>query len=140
MPGTGPTVYRTRSCVGPRRRAITKAYAVIPGATGEPLGDLVRLHQRRPGAVAGQRLVQLRLDGGQAIDVVASVARLARLTAVRSRLDDLRAAGTAFVLPCRSYDRAVVTAVFDPDGDGWRQRGITVHAPLTSFIDRGTRH
>ncbi|MDG4765994.1 hypothetical protein O7632_18075 [Solwaraspora sp. WMMD406] len=114
------------------RRAVT-AYALLPPA-GEPVDDVVALHPQRPAADAAARLVQVRVEPGQAIDVTASAARMAVLAAVRSRLVELNAAGVEVLLPPRAYDRVAVTRVYGTENGRWRLRAGRVAFPLSTLI------
>ncbi|WP_326553464.1 hypothetical protein [Micromonospora sp. NBC_01813] len=116
------------------RRGVT-AYALLPKAGG-PDGDFVALHQQQPSASeAPARLVQLRVEPGQAIDVTASAARMAALVAVRSRLVELNTAGVEVLLPPRAYDRVTVTRVYGADNGRWRLQAGRVAIPLSTLID-----
>lgn len=115
------------------RRTVT-GYAVLP-ATAGPDGDHLAVTDSRPAAPAGPaRLVQLRIEPGQAIDVAASAGRIAPLTAVRSRLVTLNAAGVEVLLPPRSYDRVTVTRVYGAEGGRWVLRARRVELPLATLL------
>ncbi|MDG4771181.1 hypothetical protein [Solwaraspora sp. WMMD792] len=115
------------------RRAAT-AYAVLPAAGG-PDGDQLVVSDSRPATPAdGVRLVRLRIEPGQAIDVAASAGRIAPLAAVRSRLVALNAAGVEVLLPPRNYDRVTVTRVYGAEGGHWVLRARRVELPLATLL------
>jgi hypothetical protein len=116
-----------------RLRAAARMYALISDSEQEPLGDWVELHRRKPSVRAGRRLVELSVGSGRGIDVVATAARLAPLTSVRSRLPELRADGVELILPSRSYSRVMVVRTFEVDGTAWRQRTGGLALPLSSY-------
>ncbi|MFY1699971.1 MULTISPECIES: hypothetical protein [unclassified Solwaraspora] len=115
------------------RRAAT-GYAVLP-TVGGPDDDHLAVTGSRPAAPAGAaRLVQLRIEPGQAIDVAASAGRIAPLTAVRSRLVTLNAAGVEVLVPPRSYDRVTVTRVYGAEDGRWVLRARRVELPLATLF------
>ncbi|WFE28321.1 hypothetical protein O7623_03670 [Solwaraspora sp. WMMD791] len=115
------------------RRAVT-AYAVLPAAGGPDGDHLVVADSRPPAPADAARLVQLRIEPGQAIDVAASAGRIAPLTAVRSRLVTLNAAGVEVLVPPRSYDRVTVTRVYGAEGGRWVLRARRVELPLATLL------
>ncbi|ROO60219.1 hypothetical protein EDC02_2078 [Micromonospora sp. Llam0] len=118
----------------PAGRRGSTAYALLP-ATGAPDDDHVALRDARPDVPgAPARLVQLRIEPGQAVDVAASAARIAALATVRTRLVRLNAAGVEWLLPPRNYDRATVTRVYDAEGDRWVLRARRVELPLATLL------
>ncbi|WP_432838967.1 hypothetical protein [Dactylosporangium sp. CA-092794] len=117
----------------PERRH-RRAYAMLPETgTGLP-ADRLTLLRRKPEPERGYRLVQLRVPRRRAIDTVRTEVALRRLTALRSRLAGLRAAGAGVVLPPRSYERVEVRRVYVPAGGGWRP--VPGAAPLADLIGR----
>ncbi|MFV2018173.1 hypothetical protein [Micromonospora sp. LOL_023] len=117
---------------GGRRGA--KAYTVLP-ADGGPDSDFVPLRATRPAAPTGPaRLVQLRVDPAQAVDVAASAARIAVLPAVRSLLVRLNADGIEVLLPPRMYDRVTVTRVYGAAEGRWTPRSGRVELPLSTLL------
>jgi hypothetical protein len=65
---------------------------------------------------AEQRLVQIRVGRGRAIDVPATESRLAKLASVRSSVDDLLAQGIELVLPAGHTLRWSRTGSSSPTG------------------------
>ncbi|SDT66593.1 hypothetical protein [Actinoplanes derwentensis] len=110
------------------------AWAVLPETPAPTAGDSLPLLSRRPAVRPGSRLVHLRVEAHQAIDVPATAAAMAGLTSVRSRVPDLVADGVTLLLPKQAWDRTRVDQVLYADDGKWRQRSKGIDLPLSSLL------
>ena len=117
----------------PRIRAL-RAFALLPGPTGDALGDHVPLYRSRPSVRPGLRLVQLRLDSGAAIDARTSARFLTPDPLVRCRLGELVNAGIDLMLPRASYGHARVTRIFEAGHDEWHTIASRVNLSLAAVL------
>lgn len=113
-----------------------RAYALLPDTADTMPTDWLTLFEPRPKSGPGFRLVELRVPRRRAIDTVRTADLLGPLTALRSRLDELRATGTDLALPRRAFDRVVVRRVYVPGPRGWRRAPRTAVAPLADLVRR----
>jgi hypothetical protein len=102
------------------RTAVTR-YIMVRENDPDGLGAYQQLHPRRPPAVSGGRLLQVRVGNGRAIDVAATASALAGLTAVRTNVAQLLADGIDVLLPVVSYQSTVIEQEFRADNGDWRR-------------------
>ncbi len=101
------------------RTSTAAAYALLPGPTNVALAGWIPL-RRKPPKFAEGRLVQLRIERRQALDVAAVANQSSTLTSVRSRLGQLSEAGIELILPMRSYERTSVVRVLEAQDGHWQ--------------------
>ena len=105
----------------PHARLRSGAVRYVLVAEGEPLGPWQRLYAERPAPSAGSILFSVRLERAQAIDVTATAAKLAGLTAVRSAAPELVAAGVEVLLPAEVYDAVAIRDAWRAEVGAWRK-------------------
>ncbi|MDR7277284.1 hypothetical protein [Catenuloplanes atrovinosus] len=119
--------------VVPWPAAPREVYALLPD-DGETPPDPLPLLPEPPPVRAGHRLVRLRVPTGGGIDVTASLAALAPLTSVRTRLWDLRLAGAGPVLPPAAYPAVTVTGVSRAADGAWVAEPWDEPEPLAEVL------
>jgi hypothetical protein len=110
------------------------AYALFPPAVWADSGGL-GLYRRRPPVRRGHRLLELRIERGDAINVRACARELAPLRLVRPTAAELRAVRIDLVLPPRHFDRATVTQVLAARRRRWRPVAARASRPLSDLLN-----
>ncbi|WP_432974637.1 hypothetical protein [Dactylosporangium sp. CA-233914] len=145
VPATGAVRLR---CVGARHgvdglpgdvprwpaKHTAKAYALLPPTGWADSGGL-GLYRRRPPARHGHRLVELRVEPHDAIDLRACARELASLALVRPTAAELRAARFDLILPARYFDRTTVTQVLAVRRRRWRPITPRENHTLSELLD-----
>ena len=125
----------------PSRRVSSAAiaYTLIPEPPPHPVPDRLTLYRERPRVRPGQRLLELYVERGRAIDIATTVEQLGPLPQLRSIAYELLAGGVELVLPRRSYSSVQIKRVWHP-GRGWRPPSSSRSPSLTSLLGDEVSH
>lgn len=102
-------------------RTTISRYVMVKEDSPDGLGPWQRLHQQRPPAVTGHRLLEVRVGRERAINVANTARALAGLSRVQTTLSQLLADRADHVVPVASYPYTQIEQEFRADRGSWQR-------------------